>query len=128
VDPRLAFLQRAAARLLLVEAGEMEVETAIQGLIEPFEQLVGPLLCDCTRETSVHWESTNQQIESQQPAEPRSAPQATIEAVIFCVRERGVQALKERANIERLRSCDEAAKAQINARIEKLIKQAASNG
>ena len=34
VDPRLAFLARAAARLALVEAGEMELEEAYDGLIE----------------------------------------------------------------------------------------------
>ena len=46
-DPGLLFLERAAARLMLVKACEMNVETAVGELVEPFEQLVGPLLCDC---------------------------------------------------------------------------------
>ena len=51
----------------------------------------------------------------------RPTPQTTIEAVMYCVRERGLAALKESANIERLLRCDEAAKAQINTRIATLI-------
>jgi hypothetical protein len=47
-------------------------------------------------------------------------PQTTIEAVLYCVRERGIGALKELKNQERLRQCDEAARAQINRRIAKL--------
>src|SRR5262249_61299602 len=43
VDPSLVFLARAAARHALVEAGEQDLEEAIIGLIEPFEQLVGRL-------------------------------------------------------------------------------------
>src|SRR5262249_26508053 len=46
-----------------------------------------------------------------------STPQATVEAVMFAVRERGLGALKEPANIERLLRCDEAARTQINHRI-----------
>jgi hypothetical protein len=49
------------------------------------------------------------------------APQVTIEAIIWCVRERGIAALKEPANVERLKRCDENARRQINRRIEKLI-------
>ena len=51
-------------------------------------------------------------------------PQVTIEAVLHCVRERGLVALKEPANIERLTRCDAAARAQINKRIERLRSKA----
>jgi hypothetical protein len=56
-------------------------------------------------------------------SEQRSTPQTTIEAVMYSVRERGIGTLKEPANIERLSRCDEAARAQINERIERLVKQ-----
>jgi hypothetical protein len=49
----------------------------------------------------------------------RPTPQSTIEAVLYCVRERGLAALRERANVERLSRCDEKARAQINERIAK---------
>jgi hypothetical protein len=52
----------------------------------------------------------------------RPAPQVTIETVLYCVRERGLAALKQPANLERLSRCDEAARAQINERIAKLEK------
>jgi hypothetical protein len=54
------------------------------------------------------------------PANWQETPQTTIEAILHCVRERGVAALKESANIERLTRCDAAAKVQIDRRIKKL--------
>jgi hypothetical protein len=52
---------------------------------------------------------------------PQRTRQATIEAVIYSVREQGVVALKEPANIERLLSCDDVARAEINNRIARLV-------
>jgi hypothetical protein len=52
----------------------------------------------------------------------RPTPQVTVEAVILTVRERGLAALKEPANVERLERCDAAAKAEIERRIAKLRK------
>jgi hypothetical protein len=54
----------------------------------------------------------------------RPTPQATVEAILWCVRERGLKALKEPANKERLGRCDGAAVAQIDARISKLKRAA----
>jgi hypothetical protein len=51
----------------------------------------------------------------------RPTPQATIEAIMHSVRERGLGALKEPANIERLVRCNQAAKEQIDRRIAKLV-------
>jgi hypothetical protein len=51
------------------------------------------------------------------PAPPRPTPQTTIEAILYCVRERGPTALREPANIERLRRCDRAARAEIDRRM-----------
>jgi hypothetical protein len=53
--------------------------------------------------------------------QPRCTPQTTIEALMYAVRERGLAALKESANIERLQRCDNAAKAEINRRIASLL-------
>jgi hypothetical protein len=50
-------------------------------------------------------------------SQPRPTAQSTIDAIIHCVRERGLDALEEPANIERLLRCDAAAKEQINRRI-----------
>jgi hypothetical protein len=52
----------------------------------------------------------------------RSTPQVTVEAIIHCVRERGQAALEEPDNIERLLRCDAAARAQINKRIEAVLR------
>jgi hypothetical protein len=54
--------------------------------------------------------------------DPRNhpTPKATVEAIMHCVRTRGLAALKAPANLERLSRCDAAAKAEINERIEKL--------
>jgi hypothetical protein len=48
-DPRLVFLERASARLFLVEAGEMTLD-------EAFEGLVASLQCSCSRELVQRWE------------------------------------------------------------------------
>jgi hypothetical protein len=53
-DPGLVFLYRAAARLRLVKAGAMTVDEAIDGLVDHFEELIGP--CDCVCETVDRWE------------------------------------------------------------------------
>jgi hypothetical protein len=50
-----------------------------------------------------------------------TTPQVTIEAVLIEVRERGIAALAEPANIERLLRCDADARAEINRRISKII-------
>ena len=55
-----------------------------------------------------------------------STPQATVEAIMVAVRERGLAALKDAANVERLARCDQAARAQINRRIARLIEHKGS--
>ena len=47
----------------------------------------------------------------------RPTPQTTIEAICYAVRERGLDALKEPATIERLSRCDDTAQAEIRRRI-----------
>jgi hypothetical protein len=57
-----------------------------------------------------------------QPFSPQSGtPRTTIEAIMWTVRARGVAALREAANIERLSRCDSAARTEINERIGRLI-------
>jgi hypothetical protein len=50
-------------------------------------------------------------------ARSRPTPQVTIEALLSCVRERGVSALNEPINIERLSRCHAGALGQIDARL-----------
>jgi hypothetical protein len=49
----------------------------------------------------------------------RPTPQATVEAVMSAVRERGLKALTEPDTQERIARCDAAAIAEINRRIAK---------
>jgi hypothetical protein len=48
-----------------------------------------------------------------------ATPQSVIEAIMYCVRERGLEALKEPANVERLSRCDKAAMVEIERRCAK---------
>jgi hypothetical protein len=50
---------------------------------------------------------------------PRPTPQTTVEAILYCVRSRGIAALQEPENIERLGRCDDAAIAEIERRLGK---------
>jgi hypothetical protein len=47
----------------------------------------------------------------------RATPQSTIDAIVYCVRVRGIAALEEPNNKERLARCDAAAREQIDERI-----------
>ena len=49
VDPKLAFLARAAARFELVESGEMDIGEAYDGLVVD-------LRCNCDCERVARWE------------------------------------------------------------------------
>jgi hypothetical protein len=49
VDPRLAFLARAAARFELVQVGVMDIDEAFEGLIVSLQ-------CACSREMLARWE------------------------------------------------------------------------
>ena len=49
-----------------------------------------------------------------------ATPQSVIDAIIYSVRSRGLAALKELANEERLSRCDEAAMKQIREHIERM--------
>lgn len=123
VDPRLTFLCCASARYLLVESGEMGLDEAFTGLLDQFDDLLGA-------NWSWHWWDACRRADARAAVElrrasrirpsPRPTPQTTIDAVMLAVRERGIGALREPANVERLRRCDAAAKAQLRARIEKL--------
>jgi hypothetical protein len=114
LDPAIIFLEQAAARLRLVEAAEMELDEAIIGLIDPFEELFGPIVCSRCRSAE------NARRERQQErARSRPTSQAIIEAILYCVRARGPKALREPANVARLRDCDAAAVEQINKRLAK---------
>ena len=48
---------------------------------------------------------------------PRATPQTTVEAIMLAVRERGLAALEEAANVECWVRCDQVARRQINKRI-----------
>jgi hypothetical protein len=48
-------------------------------------------------------------------------PQSTVEAIVYCVHRRGVDALKVPANVERLSRCDAAARKEINERIKAFL-------
>jgi hypothetical protein len=50
-------------------------------------------------------------------------PQSTVDAIMYCVRERGLAALDEPNNLERLARCDQAAREQIKKRIDTLIEK-----
>jgi hypothetical protein len=115
VDARLAFLHRAHARLMLFEAGAMD-------LAEAFDGPVSSLSCTCTRAMVEQWERDYPH-RCEVPQRHRPTPQSTIDAVLHCIHQHGLTALDEPKNIERLSHFTTDAKAQLNRRIEKLISE-----
>ena len=77
-----------------------------------------PGFCRLCRDTDRRM--TDRRQETHDVASGNSTPAVTVEAVIYCIRTRGLAALKEPNVIERLNRCDTAARAQINQRIERL--------
>jgi hypothetical protein len=67
------------------------------------------------------WDAMSVPLLYDQLSRRRGTPPSTIDAVVWAVLERGVAALKEPANIERLKRCGAAAKTEINKRIASLI-------
>ena len=63
------------------------------------------------------FDSFYNRVNGTKPAPPRPTPQSTIEAILYCVRERGPTALREPTNIERLRRCDRGARTEIDRRM-----------
>jgi hypothetical protein len=87
------------------------------------ERCVNPSFCRACRKADAKYRRTPDVERVHAPLDDFSTPQVTIEAIMCCVRERGLGALKEPANVERLLRCDEVARDQINKRIERLIGQ-----
>jgi hypothetical protein len=115
VDYKLAFLARAAARFELVHIGEMDID-------EAFDGLVVYLACACDRERIDRWEREFP-YPHQATSRSRPTPAVTLDAVIYCVRQRGLAALKESENIERISRMAATERARLDVRIEKVISQ-----
>jgi hypothetical protein len=67
-------------------------------------------------EPSVSLERAYWQIQNQ----PRPTPETVVDAILYCVQARGLAALKEPKNIERLSRCDAAALAEVDRRVAKI--------
>jgi hypothetical protein len=85
--------------------------------------------CGCAPCASRTFCAECQRVDSRNRAKPaekparRATPRMTIEAIMIAVRQRGIGALREPANLERLSRCDRPAKDEINRRIENLIQK-----
>jgi hypothetical protein len=107
-NPLTILAARAEALAILIDLGEMEIDEALERLLTPPDGF----------DLRVEWLARQKRV-GEAPRN-RQTPQSTIEAIMHCVRERGVAALNEPENIERLSRCGAAAKAQIHRRIYKL--------
>jgi hypothetical protein len=89
VDPRLAFLARAAVRFELVEAGEISLNDAMDGLIDG-------LLCRCDRDVVERWQRDfPSRPKVAKPIKPREAAQSTYDALLYKLRIFGIKQLCE---------------------------------
>ena len=121
---------RAWARAYLWHAGEYGLAEAVDvlqhdaerdGLVaELGEDTVQAILADAFLPFHAHCAPDAVSFE---PKQTSRTPQVTIEALVYCVRTRGIGALQAPANVERLAHCDDAAQAEIMRRIAKLRAQ-----
>jgi hypothetical protein len=92
-DSRLAFLERASARLILVEAGEMEIEDAFSGLVEQ---------CSCDREMIARWDREYPLQLPTKATKVKEAASTTCDALLWELRECGLRRLKHAPTLHRL--------------------------
>lgn len=134
VDPLQAFAVESG---LVAEIGQDEVQKILAEAFVPYRYETpsaddAVLFCDICRCApcftpgfcNLCREDEAQRRQAPAPApksEERPTPRTAIEAIMYCVRVRGLTALKESDNLERLLRCDAAAKAEINKRIETLL-------
>jgi hypothetical protein len=133
VDPRLGFLLRAAVHHDRAAFGLETPEQAFEAIIEPFFEVMnalerGPAYCyvcgcsPCQNPTfcAICIEQDSKPRPKQPKRKPRPTPEVTIDAVMYCVRERGLSVLKEPDNLARLKTFDDAARERLNRFIAKL--------
>ena len=92
-DPRLAFLARASARLTLVEACEMEIGEALDGLVDQ---------CACDREMIARWDRDYPAQPPTKTAKLKEAASTTCDALLWELREYGPRRLKHSPTLHRL--------------------------
>lgn len=131
VDLLGCFMERASARAYLWSIGEYSLHEAVDVLQHDAERegltaragqdAVQKILSNAFAPYRSHEDSADYEAPAVTP-EPtkRPTPRTAIEAIMWCVRERGPQALHEPDNIERLSRCDEAAISEIDRRTAKL--------
>ena len=117
-DTRLAFLQRASARCVLVELNEIDIRQGFDELIAPFLEIVFPRPVNEAEAYWDHpgWRQAAIEHEDYRPenARLRPTPQATIDAIKHSVRERGTDALHEPSCRLWLQECDAQAVAELD--------------
>jgi hypothetical protein len=64
VDPRLVFLERAAAKLVLIEACVQDLDSAFNDLVPAFREIAVPP-CQCEREILQHIEAEHRRMREQ---------------------------------------------------------------
>jgi hypothetical protein len=130
LDDRLVWLQRAAARVALLEAGELSPEEAFE---EMFEVSTFELACERADaaarkqpvDRKIEWLrrllDTDMSLDQLYDALNRNRPtsEVTVEAIKIAVRARGIDALKEPATRERLARCDKREIAEIDRWLSK---------
>jgi hypothetical protein len=110
-DPRLAFLERASARLILVEAGEMEIDEAFSGLVYQ---------CACDREMIDRWDRDHPHQPAIKAAKPKEAASTTCDALLWELREYGLRRLKHPPTLSRLSQLSNKQFAELIAALTRL--------
>jgi hypothetical protein len=124
IDPRLAFLARAAARHRLFEIGEIDLEEAFEGLMGDDDMASFWNACaraDAQQKRDPKIEQLRRLMSEDVSLDrayaamnsSRPTPASTIEAIKQAVRGRGVTALEEPDTKARLQNCDNAAREEL---------------
>lgn len=108
VDPRYHALRMASVGCMLLEAGEIDVDTAFAGVVEPFLAALDAdderILFESADRIAARWERERQYAKPPQAKQsPRQAPQSTFDAALYELRTYGLARLNDDECQRRLR-------------------------
>src|SRR5262245_580140 len=126
IDPRHALLAKAGAYDVLVARGEIALDDAFGQLVDGVDELAGPPPCEVCLDRAAdkparksnrlpeNWDSMSLDALFAHFNRNRPTPQATIDAVKHCIRERGPGALDGPSCQAWLADFDDAALAELD--------------
>ena len=116
IDERLLLLARAAARHLLLEMGEIDIDEASEGLVDEMTFCPACKRADAkVTDNMVPLERAYSELNSRRG---HAVPASTVEALVYACRQ-GPQVVNQSDNLQRLVQLDKAQLREVHERVQR---------